>query len=387
MTRRAALIALALLLSPALAPAQGPFRFPASADGKAELKYVDGLPVLTVEGGPADMGAAIGKLALQPGRRVLGYPRQLLELRGIEKLWSFILGTGKGMFKHFPDDYRDELEAIVKSAGAERDLVIAGNTFFDIKKTLACSAVLVEKDKSATGGPLFARNLDYPSLGYIHQYSLVTVYRPKGRLAFAAVGFPGLVGVLSGMNEAGLTLGVLEVFDIKVGEKHFDVRGTPYGLCLRRVLEKAKTIDEAKKVLEGLRRTTTINVAIADAREVAVLEVTPTHVVKRKADRGVCVTTNHFCSAKLKPEKPVNIDLSFERFAKLAEMRELEGKLSVERLRKQLDQVHLGTLTLQTMAFEPATLKLHLSIGKVPASGQPFRTIDLKPFLRPDDRR
>src|SRR4051794_33807341 len=117
MTRRAALIA--LLLAPSFTFAQQPFRFTASRDGKAELKFVEQVPVLTVEGGPADIGGAIGKLALLPGRRVLGYPRQLLELRGVEKLWGFFLGTGKGMFKHFPDDYRDELEAIVKSAGAE----------------------------------------------------------------------------------------------------------------------------------------------------------------------------------------------------------------------------------------------------------------------------
>src|SRR6185436_16936491 len=114
---------------------------------------------------------------------------------------------------------------------------IAGNTFFDVKRSLACSAVLIEKDRSATGGPLLARNLDYPSLGYIHEYSLVTIYRPKGKKAFATIGFPGIVGCLSGMNEAGLALGVLEVFDIKAGEKHFDNEGIPYALCLRKVME------------------------------------------------------------------------------------------------------------------------------------------------------
>src|SRR5207237_1414417 len=132
------------------------------------------------------------------------------------------------------------------------------------------------------------------------------------------------------MNEAGLALGVLEVFDIKVGERHFDARGIPYGLCLRRVLEKARTIDEAKKVLEGMRRTTTINVAIADRREVAVLEVSPGRVVKRQGPRGVCVTTNHFCCKEFKPEIPLNIDQSFERFSSLEKVRGLEGKVGVE---------------------------------------------------------
>ena len=191
------------------------------------------------------------------------------------------------------------------------------------------------------------------------------------------------MGVLSGMNEAGLALGVLEVFDITVGEQSFDARGIPYGLCLRQVLEQAKTIDEAKKVLEGLRRTTTINVAIADRREVAVLEISPKHIVKRSSARGVCVTANHFCCKELKPEKPVNIDQSFERFARLEEVRSREGKVGPEDLRKQLDRTNLGSLTLQTMCFEPATLRLHLSIGKVPASRHRMQTVDLRELLRP----
>jgi hypothetical protein len=372
-----------LLLGAGAAHAQTPFRFPASKRGKAELKYIKGIPVLLVQGTPREMGQGVGALALKPGKRILGYPRELLGLADLQGLWGVLLGTGKGMYRHFPAASQQELEAMVESAHVDHDLVVAGNTFFDLKKSLACSAIGIEKDKSRTGGTLLARNLDYPSLGYIHHYSLVTVYRPAKGLAFAAVGFPGLVGVLSGMNEAGLALGVLEVFDIKAGEPYFDAHGIPYGLCLRRALEQARTVDEAKKVLEGLRRTTTINVAVADRHEVAVLEISPKRVVKRPAARGVCVTTNHFCSTELKPEKPLDLDDTLARFAKLDEVRAWRGKVGVEELRKQLDEVCLGEVTLQTMCFEPDTLRLHLSVGKLPASRQVMQTLELGPLLRP----
>jgi hypothetical protein len=377
-----------LLGAPSPAPAQKPFTFPAGKHGaKAELKSVNGLPVLVVSGTPEEIGAGVGALALEPGKRVLGYPRELLELLGLEKAWGFFLGTGKGMFKEFPDNARKELEAMVRTAKVDRDSVIAGNTFFDVKKVLACSAVCVEKGRSATGGPLLARNLDYPSLGYIHQYSLVTVYRPRGKHAFAAVGFPGLVGCLSGINDAGLTLAVLEVFDVKAGEPHFNARGIPYGLCLRKVLEECTTIAEARKKLESLRRTTTINVAVADRKGVAVFEVTPGRVLQRPAAKGTAICTNHFCAAALKPARPVNVDRSFERFGKLEEVRGWEKKARPEDLRKQLDAVNLGNFTLQTMVFEPAALRLHLSIGKVPASRGPLRTLDLGPLFKPEPRK
>ncbi len=368
--------------------AEEPFRFPAGKHGeRARLDYVGNVPVLQVAGSPEEIGTGVGALALKPGARVLGYPRELLRLRKVEGLWSTFKGAGKGLYKHFPQAARDELEALAASAGADRDLLIAGNTFFDLKKVVLCSAVLIDKERSATGGPLLARNLDYPSLGYIHHYSLVTVYRPKGKLAFAAVGFPGLVGVLSGINEAGLSLAVLEVFDTKADETHFDNKGTPYGLCLRRALEEARTIDEAKQVLEKCRRTTTINVAIADAKETAVLEVSPSRVVKRPSVKGVCVTTNHFCSDAQKADKPVNVDRTFERFARLEQVASLDDKHTPDDLRKHLDAVNLGTLTLQTMVFEPAALRLHLSIGSVPASKGKLQAIDLAPLLRPEANR
>jgi len=38
--------------------------------------------------------------------------------------------------------------------------------------------------------------------------------------------------------------------------------------------------------------------------------------------------------------------------------------------------------TLQTMIFEPATLKLHLAIGACPSSAEPLKTLDLAPLLQ-----
>jgi len=54
-----------------------------------------------------------------------------------------------------------------------------------------CSSLLIEPSRSATGGPLFGRNLDFYGRGILHKYSLVAVYRPDGKHAFAAVTFPG----------------------------------------------------------------------------------------------------------------------------------------------------------------------------------------------------
>lgn len=374
---------LALLCLAAPAGAKEPFRFPAGRHGaKAELKYVNDVPVLVVAGAPAEMGAAVGALALKPGKRVLEYPHDLLRGHSADGIWGLIVRGGNGMFRHFPPDYRRELEAMVRVAGVERDAVIVGNTFFDLKKFMACSAVMVDGKRSRTGGPLLGRNLDYPSLDYIHQYSLVTVYRPTGKHAFATVGFPGLVGCLSGMNDAGLTVAILEVFKTRDGEPDFNPNGVPYALCHRKLLEECTTIDQAKKLLEKMKRTTTLNLAVADRSGVAVLEVTPGHVVRRDAVSGVCACTNHFCVPALRPEKPIYPCGSLDRFRALERLVFRKDKVGPDDLRQRLDAANLGELTLQTMVFEPATLQLHLSIGKVPASAGPLRTVDLAPLFK-----
>ena len=116
----------------------------------------------------------------------------------------------------------------------------------------------------ATKGPLFGRNLDFPTLGLSDKYSLVTVYRPQRKHAFVSVGFPGLFGCLSGMNDAGLALAVHEVFLSRDGATIFNPKGVPYTFCFRRILEECATVEEAEKLLRATPRTTILNLALCD---------------------------------------------------------------------------------------------------------------------------
>jgi isopenicillin-N N-acyltransferase-like protein len=359
-----------------------PFHFPTGQTEHGKLAYHDGLPVLVVEGTPQEMGTAVGRLGLKPAPRAAGYPRALLKTVGADLLWNVAVSSGKKMIKQFPPDYVTELEAMSAASGVDRDSVIVGNTLFDLKKIFACSAVLVEAEHSSTGGPLLGRNLDYPSLGYLHQYSLVTVYRPQGKHAFVSVGFPGLVGCLSGMNDAGLCLAILEVFDAHKGEQTFDAQGVPFALCYRKMLEDCTTIAEAHKVLTGLRRTSLTNLVVADRQGVAVFEISPGRVEERPPEAGLVACTNHFCTPALRREGGLNPNDSFERYHTLRQTLHDKSTVDPEQLRCQLDFVNMGELTLQTMVFDPKNLRLHLAVGERPASAGEFHTVDLGPLLR-----
>lgn len=374
------LVAVAFVLLPVRLTAADPFRFPEKQHDKGKLQYVNGLPVLTVEGTPEEIGAQVAVLAVKPAERILDYPKDLLDRFQVPLGWPVFVRAGSAMLPQFPADHRKELDAIVKT-GLDRDKVVVGNTMFDLKKSIACSALHVSGERSLTKGPLFGRNLDYPSLGYVQEYSLVTVYRTTGKRPFVAIGFPGLVGCLSGMNDAGLSLGVLEIYSVKDGIEKFDAKGTPYALCYRRLLEECATVAEAEKLLRSMRRTTTTCLAICDKETAAVFEITPKELVVRKSVDGISTCTNHFCTKELRPDNEERLFRSLERLETLEKCRK-QDKLSIADVHQSMHAVCNKATTMQTMVFEPAALKLHLAIGTCPASAGELKTLDLEPLFK-----
>jgi predicted choloylglycine hydrolase len=306
--------------------------------------------------------------------RLINFSPEILKAFGQEKRLPMLKIVGNSMVKQFPADHWKELEALIKHSGLDRDLAIVGNTFADISKAGGCSVLLVGKERSATGEILFGRNLDYLTGGFLNEYSLVQVVRPNGKHAFAAVGFPGFIGVTSGINDAGLALATLEVNQAKDKSARFDAKGVPYLLGYRRILEECTTIEEAVKLLESIKRTTMNNLAVCDKSGCAIIEITTKSIVVRRPEQGLCPCTNHFRSEELCTDK------TCRRYDALSKAFEQE-KLDLAAIGKLLHAANQGEHTLQTMIFEPAVLKLHLAIGKCPTSALPLKELDLKPLL------
>jgi hypothetical protein len=347
-----------------------PFRYPEAKSGKGELKVVNGIPVLRIRGTPEATGEQLGILALKPASGLLKLGDDFVKKQGWERIYPLLLRTGGLMEPRFPRHHLQELNAAARASGWPRELLVFGNTIPDLRKLGGCSTLAVEAGRSATGGPLFGRNLDWPPYGPLHEYTLVVVCRSEGKLAFASVTYPGMLGVVSGMNEKGLVLADLTVIDAADGSTKLDVTGTPYTLALRRVLEECATVGEAEKLLRGMKRTTRQNVALCDRNEAAVFEITPKNLVVRRAAEGICACTNHFRTEKLATARKC------ERYDTLAKSIETK-KFDVAAVARQMDAVNQGAWTVQTMVFEPAALKLHLAYGKGPATRLPLRALDL----------
>jgi hypothetical protein len=376
MIRWRSLASTVLLVLFLVAPAAGEtFQYPAATHGKGQLRYLNGLPVLTVEGTAEELGAQIGTLALKPAR---GFPEQVQELIkawGLEKAYPVLIRTAAFLGPQFPPDHLKELEAAARASGVDRNLLVFVNTLFDMQKLWGCSALMIEPERSLTQGPLFGRNLDFPPFGRVHEYSLVTVYRARGKHAIASIGFPGLHGCASGINDQGLAVAWLDVSSVRDGSPAFDPLGVPLVCCFRRVLEECATVAEAEKLFRTLRRTRSANLAVCDRKNAVVFEITPKNVVVRPATEGICSCTNHFRSELL------GADMTCRRFDALEKSRTL-AKLGVADVTNYLHAANQGPATMQTMVFEPEALKLHLAFGKGPSSALALRTLDLASLFR-----
>jgi hypothetical protein len=363
---------LCLLATTALA--DQPFRYSEGRHGVGTLRYVKGIPVLTVGGSPEEIGGAMGVITKSASHGLFGYLDDLLKRARLDSMWPWLVQTSQGMLKQFPDAYRVELEAGVKAADLPRDKVVVANCLWDMKK-LGCSTLFVGPERSATGQPLMGRNFDFPTLGVLQQYSLVLVIRPEGRHAFASVGFPGLVGVVSGMNDTGLSIATLDVNSTGDGSPPFDLSGTPLILTFRRILEECTTVAEAEALLKSVKRTTLMNLAVCDAAGAGVVfEVTPKSVAVRHADEGVCCCTNHFRSDGLAT------NTSCSRYDALSQAKS-RPKLGLKEVQQRLHAANQGKGTMQTMIFEPSTRTLHLALGEGPTTAKPLVKLELAPLF------
>lgn len=361
-----------------LATAESPYQPKGNSAGT--IQVIRGIPILEVGGSPEAIGEGMGALGLAQAKGILEYPRLLAREFHAEFLFPILMSMGETMIKRIPEEYMRELKSMHKHSGAPWETLVAGNTMFDIKKFVLCSGMALAPGTSFSNASILARNLDYPPVGNISSYSIVSVVHPEGKHSFVAVGFPGLVGVLSGMNDAGLALAIHEVIDLKTGLKRFDPLGVPYAMCYRTLLEECTTIDQAIARLEKFKRTCTTNLLIVDKKEVAVLEITPDLVKKRPPKAGVVCCANHFCLEELKPEKPLNPLKSIQRQGYL-EAKTGNGLIRFEDICSNLNDVRLGKQTLQTVIFDTGSLDMWVSFSGPPSSAGPFVHLPMKERL------
>jgi hypothetical protein len=269
-------------------------------------------------------------------------------------------------------EHRAEVSSLAKASHTDEREAMLAQCFLDMAQLSGCSTVALSAEASPDGVPRFGRNLDFWSLDVADKYTTLFVVRGDGgRYGYASVGWPGLIGVLSGMNEHGLCLANMEV-----PRTVRPPTAMPYPLLYRTVLERCRTVDQAIQLLETTPRQTANNLMLMDATgDRAVAEITPEAVhVRRAKGTAALISTNH--QRDQDADTPGKCDrYDFLHAASAAEF----GHVDEPAVTAMLG--HVGRRgTLQSMVFEPTRRVLYLAAGK-DAAHRAFERIDLGNFF------
>ena len=314
-----------------------------------DLRYYDGnflrhsesgLWELFVKGDAFQRGEAIGKLSSD----LLHYQEKVFvdQIREIvpsdsylKFLRFFIVLFNRHLGENVLEEYRDEIYGISLSCTHEYDFIgtpyerqLNYHSAHDLGHAMqdymlvGCSSFATWGTQSADSSLLIGRNFDFYVGDAFAENKQVAFYVPEQGYKFASVGWPGMIGVLSGMNETGLTVTINAAKSaVPTGS------ATPISILTREILQYAATIDEAFAIAKKRETFVSESILIGSAKDgkAAIIEKSPEKTVLftgKEANRLIC--TNHYQSEEFsKDERNMeNIRTSDSpyRFARLAEL-------------------------------------------------------------------
>lgn len=358
-------------------------------------KSKSGLYELYVEGEPYERGVANGKLT----RDLVQYQEAVFN----DQINTLVpSGFYRGMLKYFvgwynrdmdtfiPEEFKEEIYGISKSASREFDAIAPAyqrllnyHAAHDIGHALqnmslvGCTSFATWGDRSEDGGLILGRNFDFYVGDEFAEHKIIAFYRPDRGHPFMMVTFGGMTGVLSGMNNKGLTVTINAAkSDIPSGAR------MPVSLVAREILQYASTIGEAYAIAQKRKMFVSESFLIGSASDgrAAIIEKSPdgTDLVESTGDQIVC--TNHFQGNLLGAtdlnEEHIRTSASSYRYQRVQELLKTHEKNSIPatvkilRDQKGLDDTDIGLgnekainqlIAHHGIIFQPEELRVWIS--------------------------
>lgn len=315
-------------------------------------RSASGLWEMRLTGTPAERGVAFGKMAsdlLYYQEKVfVDQIRQIVPSdRYLKFLRFFLILFNRNLGASVPEEYRTEIYGLSLSCTHEYDAIgtpyerqLNYHAAHDIGHAMqdymlvGCSSFAVWGAESADSALLIGRNFDFYAGDDFARHKLVSFYEPTQGYRFASVGWAGMTGVLSGMNETGLTV------TINAAKSSPPIAAAmPISLLAREILQYASTIDEAYALARKHQTFVAESLLIGSARDgkAAVIEKSPDRIALFEAPAGSqqLICTNHYQSDAFAddPHNRENIATSDSpyRYARLQELIGRDAPLSPQK--------------------------------------------------------
>lgn len=392
------------------------FEPPAIADSsalKAEANYVDnslhavendwirkneyGLYEMYVSGSPYALGVKNGRLSRQ---QIIDQEvaftdqiKQMIPSDGYLKFLKYIIGfMNRDLPEHVKDEYKQEIYGISRSAsdsfnwiGDNYTRLMNYHAAHDIGHALqnlmlvGCTSFGAWGDKTADGSMLIGRNFDFWVGDKFAENKIVAFYNPDKGHKFAFITWGGFTGVVSGMNEKGLT--------VTINAARSDIPGgaaTPVSLVAREVLQYAANIEEAVAIAKKREMFVSESFLVGSAADgkAVVIEKTPRQLDIYDPAQDNIQCTNHYQS-KAFEQQELNLEqkdrsASVYRYKRLQELMAGSYPLTPQKMADILrDRGGLGNADIgngnekavnqliahHSVIFQPDSLRMWVSTG------------------------
>ncbi|SDG65449.1 C45 family autoproteolytic acyltransferase/hydolase [Winogradskyella thalassocola] len=275
-------------------------------------KNKQGLWELYVEGNPYHRGLITGSLTEE-----LFHNQEAIFVSKIDKfvpsktkqavLRRFLAWYNRKLYLNVPSEFKTEIYGLSKYASPNYNYIAEpylrvlyfhgahdiGHALQDLA-LVGCSSFAAWDDKTEDGSLIIGRNLDFYAGDDFAQEKIVSFTNPTEGYKFMSVTWAGMLGVLSGMNEHGLTV------TINAGKSKIPlVAKTPISILNREILQYATTIEEAIAIAKKRQVFVSESILVGSAadRKAILIEVSPHNFgVYDVENSNQLICSNHFQS-------------------------------------------------------------------------------------------
>ncbi|MCK0145114.1 C45 family peptidase [Arenibacter sp. F26102] len=322
-------------------------------------KNKQGLWELYVSGDPLQRGLITGALTeelFQHQEEIfLSKVRQLVPSKTKRYfLKKFLAWYNRKMYKNIPEEIKVEILGLSKYASEDFDYIAEpysrvlylhgahdiGHALQDLA-LVGCSSFAAWGDKSEDGSLIIGRNFDFYAGDDFAENKIISFVDPTEGHKFMSVTWGGMLGVVSGMNEHGLTV------TINAGKSKIPlVAKTPISIVTREILQYAATLKEAVAIAKKRQVFVSESILVGSARDkkAIVIEVSPHNFgVYEVPNTNQLICSNHFQSDAYAEDKNnqkhISESHSNYRFERLEELlgdhKKITPKIAVDILRNK----------------------------------------------------
>jgi isopenicillin-N N-acyltransferase-like protein len=267
-----------------------------------------------VEGQPFERGVVNGKLTRELIQLQEDYfndqINRLVPSRFYRHFLKYVIGWfNRDLDREVSEEDKKEIYGISLSAsdkyayiGNNYQRILNYHAAHDIGHALqnlalvGCTSFGTWGSRSADSTLIIGRNFDFYVGDHFSENKIVSFENPTGGFKFMYVTWGGFIGVVSGMNEKGLTVTINAAkSDIPSGA------ATPVSLVAREILQYAENIREALVIAKKRKMFVSESFLIGSAEDgkAVIIEKTPDSIGLYDPGKNEIICANHFQSKEL----------------------------------------------------------------------------------------